>query len=281
MSYILESLKKSDQERHASQPSVDAAESGVALHESYLTAVNKKRSYLSKWSVVLSVVLCILGVFVAYAYWLPMDDASNRLQSLTDVGSPVLQSMEPPLDMVGDIQSLALNDEKEDTLQPIRKDVLVDLAINNEPLIKKEKVTHVSPAINALYQQTALEEKTSIDTLYESGNVLEEESSQNVIKNNSASLRQAAQSSKKESPAIPSVFSLDRQLQHSIPAINYGAHIYASDNKSGFVILDGVKRRAGEKMSNGVYIEKINEDLVVLSFRGVIFSLPAMKNWNP
>ncbi|MFT6222168.1 MAG: hypothetical protein ACJA0C_001576, partial [Candidatus Endobugula sp.] len=271
MSYILESLKKSDQERHASQPSIDAAESGVALHESYLTAVNKKRSYLSKWSVVLSVVLCILGVFVAYAYWLPMDDASNRLQSLTDVGSPVLQSMEPPLDMVGDIQSLALNDEKEDTLQPIRKDVLVDLAINNEPLIKKEKVTHVSPAINALYQQTALEEKTSIDTLYESGNVLEEESSQNVIKNNSASLRQAAQSSKKESPAIPSVFSLDRQLQHSIPAINYGAHIYASDNKSGFVILDGVKRRAGEKMSNGVYIEKINEDLVVLSFRGVIF----------
>jgi hypothetical protein len=254
MSYILESLKKSDQERHASQPSIDAAESGVALHESYLTAVNKKRSYLSKWSVVLSVVLCILGVFVAYAYWLPMDDASNRLQSLTDVGSPVLQSMEPPLDMVGDIQSLALNDEKEDTLHPRRKDVLVDLAINNEPLIKKEKVTHVSPAINALYQQTALEEKTSIDTLYESGNVLEEESSQNVIKNNSASLRQAAQSSKKESPAIPSVFSLDRQLQHSIPAINYGAHIYASDNKSGFVILDGVKRRAGEKMSNGVYI---------------------------
>jgi hypothetical protein len=34
-------------------------------------------------------------------------------------------------------------------------------------------------------------------------------------------------------------------------------------------------------MSNGVYVESVNENSVILSFKGVVFSLPAMKDWKP
>ena len=284
MSYILESLKKSDQERHASQPSIDVAEANMALHDGQVAAVDKETSYFTTGLLVLSILFCVLVFLIAYSYWLPMDDNSNRVQPpLASIDPPAVKTVEPSLGMLDDVQRLPLTDESEKPLLPIKNDLLADTEKNDRPLIKKEKITHVSSTINTLYQQATLEEKTSIDILYENGTLLEEEPVpvQEAITKNVDNQDKAAQSNEKTSPVIPSVFSLDRQLQYSIPAINYGAHIYASDNKSGFVILDGVKRRAGEKTSNGVYIEKINEDLVVLSFRGVIFSLPAMKNWNP
>jgi hypothetical protein len=284
MSYILESLKKSDQERHASQPSIDVAEANMALHDGQVAAVDKETSYFTTGLLVLSILFCVLVFLIAYSYWLPMNDESNRFQSpLASIDPPALQAVEPSLGLLNDVQQPPLSDESEKPLSPIKNDLLSDAEKNDRPLIKKEKIAHVSPAINTLYQQATLEEKTSIDILYENNTFLEEESVpvKEAITKNVDNQDKAAKSNEKASLVIPSVFSLDRQLQHSIPAINYGAHIYASDNKSGFVILDGVKRRAGEKMNSGVYIEKINEDLVVLSFRGVIFSLPAMKNWNP
>jgi hypothetical protein len=78
---------------------------------------------------------------------------------------------------------------------------------------------------------------------------------------------------------IPSIYDIDQLTKKNIPAIDYGAHIYATDNKSGFVILNGARRRAGDKLENGIYVERILEDSVVLSYNGIVFSLPSMKSW--
>ncbi|MBX2809325.1 MAG: general secretion pathway protein GspB [Cellvibrionaceae bacterium] len=79
---------------------------------------------------------------------------------------------------------------------------------------------------------------------------------------------------------IPKVYDLDSFSKRKIPAIDYGAHIFATDQASGFVILNGAKKHAGERLRNGIYIEKIAEDNVILSYNGVVFSLPAMKSWS-
>ena len=78
---------------------------------------------------------------------------------------------------------------------------------------------------------------------------------------------------------IPSIYDLNRLTKKNIPSINYGAHIYASDKKSGFIILNGARRRIGDRLDNGIYIEKIAEEAVILSYEGTLFSLPAMKSW--
>lgn len=81
-------------------------------------------------------------------------------------------------------------------------------------------------------------------------------------------------------PVIPSIYELNRTWKKRIPPMAYTAHVFASDFKSGFVILNGARRRIGDRMENGVYIEKITGDGVVLSYDGIVFSLPAMKNWT-
>ena len=80
--------------------------------------------------------------------------------------------------------------------------------------------------------------------------------------------------------AIPSVFALDVATQRTIPDIKYDAHIYASDNNSGFVIFNGAKKQVGDSLRNGLFIEKINQEDVVLSFNGLLFTLPALKSWS-
>ena len=47
------------------------------------------------------------------------------------------------------------------------------------------------------------------------------------------------------------------------------------------MILNGVKRKVGEKTRSGIYIERVGETELVLSYQGLVFSLPAMKSWNP
>ncbi len=79
---------------------------------------------------------------------------------------------------------------------------------------------------------------------------------------------------------IPSIYDLSVSLQKAIPATQYGAHVYATDNRSGFVILNGSKYKAQSKMRNGVFIETVGEGAVVLSYQGVVFSLLAMKSWK-
>ena len=80
--------------------------------------------------------------------------------------------------------------------------------------------------------------------------------------------------------AIPSVFALDVATQRTIPDIKYDAQIYASDNNSGFVIFNGAKKQVGDSLRNGLFIEKINQEDVVLSFNGLLFTLPALKSWS-
>ncbi len=293
MSYILESLKKSDQERHSSQSETGVTESNATLHDGYLTDTPEATPVRSKGLIFLGALLCIVIIFFAYVYWpsatMVVEDTSTLesphaiLPNNVEPSSVIKEVVQPTIgnNMSGEAGVILASDS---VFPSIKNNVLVDLKTEAaKNVVPKTKET---PVVDVLYQKNRVDESESINALYENDNLIEANVVENSIKNvavNKVTKKFIKESQLDESsfPAIPSVFSLDRQLQKSIPAINYGAHIYASDNKSGFVILDGVKRRAGEKISNGVYIEKINEDLVVLSFRGVIFSLPAMKNWNP
>ena len=80
---------------------------------------------------------------------------------------------------------------------------------------------------------------------------------------------------------IPSIYELDSVDKRNIPTINYEAHVFASDFKSGFIILNGVRRHIGDQLENGIFVEKISKDEVILSYNGRVFSLPAMKSWSP
>ena len=301
MSYILESLKKSDQERHSSRSEKSAVKnemksvvervvkSNAASYDNYLNDTNIKEPIKSKRWVFLAFLLSIVFVFFAYVYW-PTIKVTDTNPPPLELTNSVLQNntVSSSVDTSSALPSLTISETvrptvKKNTLSVmddhslIKKESGPGLGKNSEAAIKETSTANIFPAVDILYQDIRQEESESINVLYDTEAVEEI----GVVGSANAAVSATPKESEKNVPAIPSVFTLDRQLQQSIPAISYGAHIYASDNKSGFVILDGAKRRAGEKMSSGIYVEKIHGDFVVLSFRGIIFSLPAMKNWNP
>jgi len=67
-------------------------------------------------------------------------------------------------------------------------------------------------------------------------------------------------------------------VQEELPSLRFEQHIYASDG-AGWVNVNGRDRYEGDSIANGVIIEQILPQKVVLTYRGEKFSLPALTNW--
>ncbi len=295
MSYILESLKRSDQERQQASAGDSAlVANAIEFREDTPTERAHKRGLL----IVLAIALLILAALF-YHTWvdikkLSADDSFHGeavvlteksvdppevLRDTLDTSTPEL-SNEPPVPYV----------EEADSLE--RKVVeLVELVeappVFSEPQGGASTESVDSDAV-ALYQQTDNNKQPGIDALYQQRKKIGADHAQHVSakKADAQSLSQTPVSpdvvqAAEPTPLIPDIYDLDRVTQQSIPAIQYNAHIYATDNNSGFVILNGAKRKVGEKTRAGIYVEQVEKDAVILSYQGVVFSLPAMKNWTP
>ena len=67
-------------------------------------------------------------------------------------------------------------------------------------------------------------------------------------------------------------------VQKGIPNLTFEQHIYASDGQ-GWVNVNGRDRYEGDTVANGLSIDKILPQQVILTYRGEKFSLPALTNW--
>jgi len=92
-----------------------------------------------------------------------------------------------------------------------------------------------------------------------------------------------------ESPEIPgsvvdggfmAIEQLPDTIKSEIPPIRYIAHVYSGSNKAGFAILNDQKLEPGDKLADELYLEKVDKDHIVMSFRGYFFRLMAMQNWD-
>jgi hypothetical protein len=270
MSYILESLKKSDQERQSS--TVAAA---VAVSPEVMLLAPKPYSLIRMWRVIITVVIIVALI----AIWFFV--GKGRPDGYADTAN-----IEAPFKSNDTATVLASHEAKSVDQPPVGTE-----KANPRPI--STRVIPVAPVpedvvADALYEQQVLLPDDEVLSLYQAPNGNQSlPSSEDVgdkpLDTVEPVVTQAQPLSTPEVAVekIPEIYDLDRSTQRAIPAISYGAHIYATDKVSGFVILNGAKRKVGEKMRSGVYIEQVNEHDVVLSYQGLVFSLPAMKSWVP
>lgn len=320
MSYILDSLKKSDRERQASQRSDDASLMEDDVDDNrHLRFIFESSSEKQ----VTGILLKSLAVFIAFLVIIfSLSINVNKIKDIFLSGdelSIIDEIVETRVVENGVVESSAIEDEVLELGVGVngladknhgekylpnkgskfiknseKNNVSIDDAFYEKNVTQNmsegsnAKLGAVIPEVTGLYNQSVAPNKNEIGNLYKNSASLDDKESMVVDQNENESI--VVYPSKNNNPfienealikGVPSIFALDRQLQKEIPAIDYGAHIYATDHKSGFVILNGVKIRGGEKMRNGIYVEKVNEDFVVLSYQGVVFSLPAMKSWQP
>jgi type II secretory pathway predicted ATPase ExeA len=77
---------------------------------------------------------------------------------------------------------------------------------------------------------------------------------------------------------VKSLTQMPTWVQEGVPSLRFEQHIYASDGE-GWVNVNGRDRYEGDTIVNGVIIDKILPQQVILTYRGEKFSLPALTNW--
>lgn len=111
---------------------------------------------------------------------------------------------------------------------------------------------------------------------------LEQEQALHATVQNSVALNNMEQASVEPvepKKRVPHISEMPESLQAAIPSIEFSAHVYAFDASAGFVILNGSTRYPGDRVAADIIVEEIIEEGVVLSYKGQSFRLDSMRDW--
>jgi len=273
MSYILDSIKKSDKERIDNNLDAPAH----LKIPPYLDAPKAKKELPSAIVILMGCIIAFLLFSLIYV----IISNSKETAPLVAEKAPAIAS---PSVSIPPIETPSI----ETSLEPKKIDPQKIEPQKVEPLTTSANESQ-DATVNSLYetreQQTEVPAPEIVvtpppeQTELEVSNNNAQAPSPPVVSDQSV-VEPVVKSNEIVAAAIPSVFALDVATQRTIPDIKYDAHIYASDNNSGFVIFNGAKKQVGDSLRNGLFIEKINQEDVVLSFNGLLFTLPALKSWS-
>lgn len=140
---------------------------------------------------------------------------------------------------------------------------LIETKVNNNTSIEKQQFS--VNAVDGVSDEFLARFQSAID---ETAN---EQSSKNVSSKNSSSNKQQYQ-------GLPTLSEMPTWVQEAVPSLEFDMHIYASDGE-GWVRVNGRDRYEGDKISEGLFLDKILPQKVELNFQGERFTLPALSSW--
>ena len=117
-----------------------------------------------------------------------------------------------------------------------------------------------SPAAIELYAKSGVEEPIDIAEVLKSA-------------------REDMKDASLESHPVPLLATLSQQTKDSIPTLYYQRHDYSSNVAISTVVLNGDTLRVGGSLGQGIKVEEILPDSVVLSYQGTQFRLRALNSW--
>ena len=283
MSLILDALNRSRQDKD-SVPN-------LATHHTFDKMASGRRQYLP-W-VAFSVAVVIIG-------WLVIGRLFATPVSDIEVGAPAEQ-VSKNITTAGDSHSTEIKEEaavEEPSVQPVAdsqtsEPVAVAPVANNPEsdivTIAIETKTPISPpvaknpAVAQLYQNrnviedAAAQQRTSsaaLDLYTDSGN----EEPIDI-----ASVLQSAREEMKDATLdehpVPLLSALSQQVKDDIPTLYYQRHDYSNNTSISTVVMNSKTLKVGGNPVNGVKIEEILPDSVVLSYQGTQFRLRALNSW--
>ena len=193
---------------------------------------------------------------------------SNTFEPITEIAQKVV-SAEPSTNKVNDIQaespqvvSVQAKPESKPEPKPEYK-----------PEYKPERVEHteqITQAKQNAYQVEAVD-GVSDDLLARFQAAIDE------TKDSSVNEKSLVDNQEIENDVKP-LTQMPAWVQRGIPSLTFEQHIYASDGE-GWVNVNGRDRYEGDLVADGLTIDKILPQQVILTYRGETFSLPALTNW--
>ncbi|MEJ6540336.1 MAG: general secretion pathway protein GspB [Halioglobus sp.] len=285
MSLILDALNRSRQDRD-SVPN-------LATRHTFDKMASGKRQYLP-W-VAFSVAVVIIG-------WLMIERLFATPVSDIEVGAPTEQ-VSKNIITASESNSTEVKEDaavEEPLVQPVADSqtsepvAVAPVANNPEPdivtiAVAMEATTSISapvvenPAVAQLYQNrnvmddAAAPQRTSsaaLDLYADSGN----EEPIDIARVLQSAREEMKDATLDEHP-VPLLSALSQQVKDDIPTLYYQRHDYSNNTSISTVVMNSKTLKVGGNPVNGVKIEEILPDSVVLSYQGTQFRLRALNSW--
>lgn len=319
MSYILQALKKSEQERQ--RGSIPNLQSSQIIVEQ----TSRQRSIWLRTFVV-TLALSIAALLYWFQPWQDETSATqsasaSRKQSETPMPaivtssdnlppvqqtSPQQQSTSPPpsttiaaIESVEEPHPIAAVARKVIETPSIPAEATPELSLPEE---QWQKITPSTPRNKVSVKQGLPQPKTvalakpavkkpagaigpeskSVLTSEEQWQKISPSSPQKVTATHQTSAIPASQPAIKTLPKseLPSVHELPANIQQSLPAITIAAHIYSGDPGSRMTIINNKSLREGQSAGAGLVLEEITRNGVILKFQGKRFRLGKLQAWR-
>lgn len=266
MSYILEALKKSEQER--------ARESGAlpdikSVHTPASIATNRSNS--AGWLFVLIIVVIGISAGVTYYYFASMKpgeqsaatvstetDNSEQKNAATKTpdskvaskkAAPELEQPETPSSVAGSSsakQAQAKTGEQEQRV-----------IFSKEPLKRDDVIGNVA-------EQAARENIKTLGAGKNSGKQQADNNTSEAVDKDPALL----------------ISDIPDDVRRKIPRISFDGHVYSSVPERRSVMINGHKMREGELVGDGLLIREITPEGAEFEYGGYRFKLNALQDWS-
>jgi general secretion pathway protein B len=251
MSYILEALRKSEQERERDRGEVPDIKS---VHTSYNTSETPGRH--KAWWWLLAGVVLINGVIFAVVY--VGEDETTIAQAPSQLLPPSAQTVpdnNPRETARGSSSAPAKETENSTPQNPVRQE---PSAVASESSNQSTPRVVFSEEPLQLDDSAGDQSSVTVDVTDKSGAQAVEEST---------------------ADAGP-VSDLPDNVRKQIPSIAFGGHIYSSSVQRRSVMINGKKRREGEVIESGLVLSAITPAGAEFEFQGYRFRLNALQDWS-
>lgn len=240
MSYILNALRKSEQERQESD--VDTVENRI----------QEKQQTTKKISIGMIALVILNGCFLVYFVWPYTQDevVAGKSEVLISVKSEIIKE-KPALKIEKKIVTTIIDE------QPIESS---QLSIAEQIKNQKAKKKLVNTAKAEIKQKTQKLEKKF-----------------EAIKQQEMSLKQESIVTKvladKQQNKIPFLSTLDYEFRRKVPDLNVNVYVYAEKKQNRFIMIEMTKYLSGQQIASGMTLKEIRMNSLVVEYKNREFQI--------
>ncbi|MBV1877114.1 MAG: general secretion pathway protein GspB [Pseudomonadales bacterium] len=81
-------------------------------------------------------------------------------------------------------------------------------------------------------------------------------------------------------PKLVRISSLPMNIQRQIPDLTFSSHLYSEQASFRMVNINGRMLRQGDKIAAGIQLEEITEEGVIVSYLHYIFEISVLRDWS-
>jgi general secretion pathway protein B len=241
MSYILDALKKSEQERgHGKVPGVQT------MHSSSLSYRNEKKLY---WPYIL-IVAVILNLLAILYFIMNKDKPSVTVAGNSMLESPLKEEIPVPVtaDSTHSIETIdPANYDRASSTSPTVTDSRI---IDDEPPAAADNKMAARPAAVTAQQKTAPKD----------------------IKANKTAVA--------ENIEVIEFYDLPESIKNQLPAIIISAHVYSTNPQQRSIVINNNFMEAGEYVIDDLLLREITADGAIFDYQGTRFHYGVVSSWQ-